>query len=186
MNRLEDFFDAYDKTHNLSGGSPEWKHVRRRVRRALARPVLELAGRVAFLIACVLLGILAHPIGYFLAIGTLCFIPQHIQRIRKEITSIAELSSSAELQQHLQKEARVRMAGAFSSAVFWAGFAVLFVLTGAIAALLGKDFRPGLGAGLIAGALSAANFFYRFLRASRECRALEDEEGDIQEAEGGY
>jgi hypothetical protein len=189
MNRLEDFFDAYDKTHDLSGGAPEWKHLRRRVRRALARPVLELAGQVAFLIACLIFGIMADPIGYVLAVGTLCHIPQYVRRVRKEITGIAELSSNEELRKHLQEEAQVRMAGAFTSALFWAGFALLFVLTGGIAALLGKDFRPGLGAGLIAGALSAYSFLFCFLRASRECRALDDEEvceeGDIQEAEGG-
>jgi RNA polymerase sigma factor (sigma-70 family) len=40
--KLEDYFDAYDKTRQLAAGSTGWTRQRKKVRKALARPVLEL------------------------------------------------------------------------------------------------------------------------------------------------
>jgi hypothetical protein len=165
--KLEDYFDAYDKTHDLAGGTPDWGTLRKKVRRSLARPVLELTGQVVFLLACLALGIWGHRIGYLLALGALCFIPQYVESLRSQIASIRELSSEVELQRHLGKEAQRQMAGAVIGLCYYAGLAVLFLGTAAVAAWMGKDFRPGLGAGLVLGALSAYAWFVRLPRASR-------------------
>jgi fatty acid desaturase len=170
--KLDDYLAAYDRTHNLAGGAPDWGTLRKKVRRSLARPALELTGQVIFLFACLALGIWGHWIGYLLALGALCFIPQYVGSLRAQIASIKDLSSEVELQQHLDKEARRRMAGAVLGLVFYAGLALLFLGTAAVAAWMGKDFRPGLGAGLVLVALSAYAGFVRLPRASREIATL--------------
>ena len=179
--KLEDYFDAYDKTHDLAGGAPDWGTLRKKVRRSLARPALELTGQVVFLLACLALGIWGHRIGYLLALGALCFIPQYVGSLRAQIASIKDLSSEVELQQHLDKEAQRRMAGAVLGLVYYAGLALLFLGTAAVAAWMGKDFRPGLGAGLVLGALSAYAWFVRLPRASREIASLG---GRVKKSEG--
>jgi hypothetical protein len=170
--KLEDYFDAYDKTHDLAGGAPHWEVLRKKVRRSLARPALELTWQVIFLVACLALGMWGHPIGYMLALGALCFIPQYVGSLRTQIASIKELSSEVELQRHLDKEAQRQMAGAVFGFLYYAGLALLFFGTAAIAAWMGKDFRPGVGAGLALGALSAYAWFVRLPRASREIAVL--------------
>lgn len=190
MNKLDDYFDAYDKTYNLSGFTADWKDVRRRVRRTIARPIFELTGQVVFLIACLTWGIIAHPIGYILAFGALCFIPQYIGRVRKEIKRISELASDDELFQHLKKEGEYRMARAFTLSLYWAFLTIIFSITGAASAIMGKDWRSGVAAAIVAAIISGFSF-RSFLFRSRECRAFDSEEGiedidsEIQEGHDG-
>jgi len=63
---------------------------------------------IAFLFACLALGIWGHWIGYLLALGALGFIPQHVGSLRAQIASIKEMSSEVELQRHLDKETQRR------------------------------------------------------------------------------
>lgn len=179
--KLEDYFDAYDQTHDLAGGAPDWGTLRKKVRRSLARPVLELTGQVVFLFACLALGIWGHRIGYLLALGALCFIPQYVGSLRAQIASIRDLSSEVELQQHLDKEAQRQMAGAVIGLVYYAGLALLFLGTAAVAAWMGKDFRPGVSAGLVLVVLSAYALLVRLPRASREIAVLSD---GVEKSEG--
>jgi hypothetical protein len=79
--KLDDYFDAYDTTRDLAGAAPDWNNQRKAVRRALARPVLGLCWRVALLAAFSMLGVWGDPIGYFLALATLCFIPGYLQEL---------------------------------------------------------------------------------------------------------
>ena len=177
MKNLDDYFDAYDQTCALTTGAPGGKHLRKRIRRAHARPMLDLAWRIFLLAAFVTFGIYGHNIGYMLAAGSLCFIPQHIQKFRREMEAITQLSDDGELRQHLLKEANRRVANALVSAIFYAGIALLFLVTGAVAAALGKDFRPGVISGLIVAAFSTYHLLVSLPRASREGNALEKDLG---------
>jgi len=105
--KLEDYFDAYDRTHTLVGGSPEWGAMRKKIRWALARPILELTGQVAFLLGCLALGIWGSPIGYLLALGTLWFIPQYVGNLRAQIASVSDLTGIAMLERE-QSESEAR------------------------------------------------------------------------------
>ncbi len=184
--KLEEYFEAYDQTHHLAGGSPEWKTLRKQVRRAMARPVLESAGRILFILACVALGIWGHGIGYLLALGTLCFLPQRLRDLRDRLAAIRGLSSEGELHEHLVREARRQQAGVIFDALYQAAMALLFLGTGALAAWLGKDFRPGVGAGLVLGVLSVCSILIRYPRASREVAALETMDDPEREDENGH
>ena len=144
-------------------------------------PALELAGQVVFLLACLALGIWGHWIGYLLALGALCFIPQYVGSLRAQLASIRDLSSEVELQQHLDKEAQRRMAGAVLGLVYYAGLALLFLGLGAIAAWMGKDFRSSLAVGLVFGVLSANALLVRLPRASREIASLG---GSVRKSKG--
>jgi hypothetical protein len=170
--KLEQYFEAYDNTHALAGKSPDWSATRRRIQWNLARPVIELGARIVFLLACVALGWWGHPIGYLPALATLCFIPQYLGNLREQIASIRSLSDEGELQQLLFKEAQKRMAGAVLGLVYYTGLAVLFLGTSAVMAWLGKDFLPGLFAGLIIALLGTHALFFRLPRASREMAML--------------
>jgi hypothetical protein len=155
--------------------------LRKKVRRSLARPTLELIGQILFLLACLALGIRGHWIGYPLALGALCFVPQYVANLRAQVASIRGLSSEVELQRHLANEAQRQMAGAVTGLLYYAGLALLFLGTAAVAAWTGKDFRPGLGAGLVLAALSAFSAFVRLPRASREIATLD---GGVGKSEG--
>lgn len=179
--KLNDYFDAYDNTHALAGAETDWKALRKKVRRSLARPALELTGQIVFLLACLALGIRGHWIGYPLALGALCFVPQYVGNLRAQVAGIRGLSSKVDLQHHLDKEAQRQMAGAVVGLLCHGGLALLFLGTAAVAAWTGKDFRPGLGAGLVLGALSAYSAFVRLPRASREIAALD---GGVGKSEG--
>lgn len=173
--KLEDYFEAYDRAHTLAGDSPEWGAMRKKIRWALARPILELTGQFAFLLGCLALGIWGNPIGYLLALGTLCFIPQYVGNLRAQIASVRVLSGTEELQRYLGEEAQRRMAGAVVGTIYYAALALLFLGAGAVAAWRGKDFSPGLIAGLLVGALCVHALFFRLPRASREIAILERE-----------
>lgn len=162
--KLEEYFEAYDQTHHLAGGSPDWKTFRKQVRRAMARPVLGSAGQLLFMLACLALGIWGHGIGYLLALGTLCFLPQRIRALRDRLAAIRGLSSEGELHEHLVREARRQRAGVVFDALYLAAMALLLLGTGALLAWLGKDFRPGIGAGLVLGTLAVGSFMFRQLR----------------------
>jgi hypothetical protein len=171
--KLEQYFEAYDNSHALAGKSPDWNTTRRKVQWSLARPFLELAGRILFLLACVALGLWGHPIGYLLAIATLCFIPQYIGNLRAQINSVRNLADEEELQQLLYKESQKRMADAVLGVFCHTALALLFLGTSAVAALQGKDFIPGLVAGLMIAALGAHALIFRLPRAGREMTMLD-------------
>ena len=98
--KLEQYFEAYDNTHTLAGKSPEWSVMRRRIRWSLARPALELAGQVAFVLGCLALGWWGSPIGYLLALGVLCFMPQHRFALPWELSHPAAECDPSHLIQH--------------------------------------------------------------------------------------
>jgi hypothetical protein len=171
--KLEQYFDAYDNTHALAGTSPDWEATRRKVRWCLARPYLELTGRIIFLLGCLALGWSGHPIGFLLALGTLCFIPRYISDLREQTNSVRNLMDEEELQQLLHKEALKRMAGAVLGMFYYTAVALVFLATAAVNAWLGRDFVPGLVVGLMIAALGAYALLFRLPRAGRELTMLE-------------
>lgn len=171
--KLEQYFEAYDSIHTISGKSPDWNTTRRKVQWTLARPILELTGQVAYLLACLALGLWGSPIGYLLAISALCFIPQYIGNLREQIAGVKGLADEEELQELLAKEAKRRMAGAVLATFWYTLISLLFLGICAIAAWQEKDFRPGLFAGLIVGAFAAYALFSRLPHASREMAMLD-------------
>jgi hypothetical protein len=175
--KLEKYFEAYDNSHALAGKSPDWTTTRHRIHKSLARPYLELAGRIILLLACIALGWWGHPIGYLLALGNLCFIPQYIGNLRQQIANIRALEHEDELQKLLTKEAQKRMAGAVLGLAYYSALAFVFLGTSAVMALLGKPYFPALVTGLIIAALAAHALIFRLPRASREMVMLERHAG---------
>ena len=182
MNQLDDFFDAYDRTHSLAGDAPDWDSQRKKVRRALARPVYELVGKVALALLCLAWGILGHPNGYLLAVGILLFLPGYYGRVRSKAEDIAALSSEDELKALLEKERTRRLAKAVVGALYWAALALLLFLFAGFLAWKEKDFRPSLAVGGIAVLLCAWEAFFRFPRLCRGMADLEDEDDDEDSA----
>lgn len=179
--KLDDYFDAYDRAHELSAGAADWVTLRKKVRRSLARPAFELAGKMVYLVACLAFGIWGHRIGYLLALGALCFIPQYVGRLRAQIASVRELSSEGDLQQHLEKEAQRGMAGAVIALLFYTGFTVLFLGVAALAAWMDKDFRSSLAVSLVFALLATYALLFRLPRASREIASLGKKSGNSKD-----
>ncbi|MEQ8765410.1 MAG: hypothetical protein RL885_15860 [Planctomycetota bacterium] len=186
MNELDDFFDAYDHAHTLGAEAADWRALRRNVRRSLLRPALALLGSVALLIAGVALGWAGHFSGWLLAGGlVLAVIPDRLQRLRASRERVAGLDNSEDLRAHLLREARLERAGAFVSALVHAAVSLLFLGTGLIAALLGKDYRPGLISALIVALLAAYHLLWRLPRVSRQCASLGEKVGGKSDEEHG-
>lgn len=184
MKQLDDFFDAYDQTHELAGEEPDWQDLRKRVRKALARPVWELAGQIIFVLAALIWGIFGHPIGYFLAIGELCFLPGYVQRVRMQSEGIASLSDDGELRHLLKRESTRQIATAIVGALYWAAIALLLFFLAGLLAWMEKDFRPSLIVGGIAVGLCAFEVFFRLPRYGRGMADWDDaEENESDERE---
>ena len=175
MPTLDDYFDAYDRAHAATTTETDWSRLRSGVRKSLMRPILDLLGVVALMVAGIAVGLGGHGNGYLIAMGSaLALLPSRIRSLRGSVDDVRALTTAEELRTHLRTEAARDQASTFVSCLKNAAFGVLFLLVGTTAAFLGKDFRPGLIAGLVMLGLAAFDFLVRLKRTARELDALED------------
>lgn len=175
--KLEDYFDAYDKTNELSSASPDWQIARKGVNQALARPLKDLSWWGLFLIVTLLLGNLTDMY-YMLALAALFVIPQYLRNLRKEHAILANLSDDEDLWVHLQMESAERVGNAFGSGVFWGILSLVFLATGVFFWNTGNNPVPaGVASSVFAG-ISAYLLLYRYPLEKRELEIINSWEPD--------
>ena len=171
---LEMYEAAYERVERKLHLERDWGRLEARIRRRLRRPWFELAQTLGFILLCLTLGFLGLPQGWLLAAGlSLAVLPNRFARIRQRKEALAAVESSTDVQVLVHDEAKKRMGGAFTRALFFAVIGLLYIAVGILAAVLGKTPWPGLAAGSILLVSSAVILLVFFPRAARECESLE-------------
>jgi hypothetical protein len=171
--QLADYEAAFDHTARQLQHERDDRHFGVLVRRRLRQPQWELIRTLLIMVVCAASSLVGVSNGWMVALGLgLADLPGRMARSRRQRHALTEVQSGEDVRALVERQAGLKMAGAFTTSLFLSILGFLYLAVSVVAWLKDKSPWPGLIAGLVVLAWGAYQFLVVFPRAARESRAF--------------